>query len=138
MNTKNGAHAPTGSACLEKVLERLDKVRSNGAGKWMACCPAHPDQNPSLSIREATDGRVLIHCWAGCETRDVMAAIGFEMRDLFPGDKRLKRGPSKAALFHERCIYNIGVSTSMRGVEMSPADHARFKLACKRLGVKHE
>jgi hypothetical protein len=32
----------------------------------MACCPAHDDRNPSLSVRRAPDGRVLVHCFAGC------------------------------------------------------------------------
>jgi len=34
---------------------------------WMARCPAHDDHNPSLSIRDAIDGKVLVHCHAGCE-----------------------------------------------------------------------
>jgi DNA primase len=36
-------------------------------GDWMARCPAHDDHNPSLSIRVGNDGRVLVHCHAGCE-----------------------------------------------------------------------
>src|SRR5690606_17253245 len=98
MTIHNSASALTGSACLEKVLERLHKVKQVGAGKWKACCPAHDDKDPSLSIKEGSDGRVLLHCWAGCETRDVTAAIGLELRDLFPGEKQPRRGPSKQAL----------------------------------------
>lgn len=41
----------------------------------MAICPAHDDHHPSLSIRLA-DGRVLLHCFAGCSPRDIYAAIG--------------------------------------------------------------
>ncbi len=57
--------AGTGSAChpIDQVLSRLDKVKANGASKWKACCPAHDDRDPSLSIREADDGKVL--CIAG-------------------------------------------------------------------------
>jgi 5S rRNA maturation endonuclease (ribonuclease M5) len=40
----------------------------------MAKCPAHKDNNPSLSIREE-DGKVLVHCHAGCVQRDVIAAL---------------------------------------------------------------
>ena len=138
MTIHNGASALTGSACLEKVLERLHKVKQVGAGKWKACCPAHDDKDPSLSIKEGSDGRVLLHCWAGCETRDVTAAIGLELRDLFPGEKQPRRGPSKQALLHERFVYQIGVNTIMRGGELTPTDRARFELACQRLEVKHE
>jgi DNA primase len=51
----------------------------------MACCPAHDDRNPSLSIREA-DGKILLHCHAGCSQGDVIAAL--ESRGLWdaPGD----------------------------------------------------
>jgi len=37
----------------------------------MACCPAHRDRNPSLSIRE-DGGRVLVHCHAGCPQHQVI------------------------------------------------------------------
>jgi hypothetical protein len=39
----------------------------------MACCPAHDDRNPSLSVRRAPDGRVLVHCFAGCSLDAVLA-----------------------------------------------------------------
>lgn len=135
MNNQNGARALTGSACLENVLTRLHGVKPNGSGKWKACCPAHDDKDPSLSIKEGSDGRVLLHCWAGCETRDVTAAIGLELRDLFPGEKKLRRGPSKQALLHEQIVYHIAVNSLMRGNHLSAEDQARFQLAKQRLGV---
>lgn len=53
-------------------------IRSLGArrvgSQWMAQCPAHEDRNPSLSIRE-TDGKVLLHCHAGCAQRAVIEAL---------------------------------------------------------------
>ena len=42
---------------------------------WLVCCPAHDDRNPSLSVRDGTDGGVLVHCHAGCAQRDVLAAL---------------------------------------------------------------
>ncbi len=50
---------------LDVVLDRLDRVKRNGA-RWSARCPAHPDKTPSLSIGTGDDGRVLLTCWAGC------------------------------------------------------------------------
>lgn len=57
-------------------------------GGYLALCPAHEDRTPSLSIGEGHDGRVLLHCWAGCATRDVVAALGLQWSDLFPVRER--------------------------------------------------
>jgi nicotinamidase-related amidase len=56
-------------------------VRRNGAG-WIARCPAHEDHNPSLSVHER-DGKILLHCHAGCNVEAICAALGIEMRELF-------------------------------------------------------
>lgn len=135
MNIQNGALAPMGSACLDKVLSCLDKVKSAGASKWKACCPAHNDKNPSLAISETSDGIVLLKCWAGCTTNEIVSAIGLELRDLFPGDKQPRRGPSKAAIEHERMVYRIGQSLQQQG-SLAGDDLVRFNLAKQRLGVK--
>ena len=68
----------------QKLLERLNKVKSTGQSKWIACCPAHNDKTPSLGIRETGDGTLLIHCWSGCGAVDIVEAVGLEMSDLFP------------------------------------------------------
>jgi hypothetical protein len=73
---------------LERVLSRLDRVRDVGGGKYKALCPAHGDRNPSLSIKEANNGGVVLNCFAGCKTEDVLSAAGLTMRDLFPGNVR--------------------------------------------------
>jgi len=65
------------------VLDRATGVKQTAPGRWSARCPAHEDRSPSLSIRELEDGRVLIHCFAGCETGDVLAALGLSFGDLF-------------------------------------------------------
>lgn len=65
------------------LLARLDRVRRVGAGKWVARCPAHDDRGPSLSIAETADGRVLVHCFGGCETLDVLGAVGLDFSALF-------------------------------------------------------
>jgi putative DNA primase/helicase len=54
-------------------IARALNARRSGAG-WIAKCPAHDDNNPSLSIRDA-DGKVLLHCHAGCAQGDVIDAL---------------------------------------------------------------
>ena len=68
---------------IENLLSRLDKVKGRN-GAWTACCPAHDDKGPSLAVREGEDGRVLLHCFAGCETASVLGAVGMDMTNLFP------------------------------------------------------
>ena len=41
----------------------------------MAHCPAHDDRKPSLSIRDADDGKVLVRCHAGCDQEDLIAVL---------------------------------------------------------------
>ena len=68
----------------ETLLSRLDKVRKLGPDRWMACCPSHQDSRPSLSIRELPDGRVLVHCWTGCEVENILGSVGLTFDNLFP------------------------------------------------------
>ena len=69
------------SSSLERILERLRGVRHSGGG-WIARCPAHADRSPSLSVREQ-NGRILLHCFAGCPVEAVCTALGIETKDLF-------------------------------------------------------
>lgn len=68
---------------LKKVLSRVLNHRRAGKG-YKACCPAHKDRHPSLSISEGGDGRVLLKCFAGCSTEAIANALGLTMSDLFP------------------------------------------------------
>jgi len=59
-------------------------------------CPAHDDHKPSLSVSEGDEGRVLLHCHAGCGSEAVVAALGLTMADLFePNGGGLEKGMSK-------------------------------------------
>jgi hypothetical protein len=69
---------------VDALLSRLDKVKRTGAENWIACCPAHDDRQPSMTVRETGDGKILIHCFAGCGVDSILAAVGMEMTDLFP------------------------------------------------------
>jgi len=59
---------------IDEILIKLDAVRRQGDG-WIALCPAHNDHHPSLSIRER-NGKLLLHCFAGCSFEDVLSALG--------------------------------------------------------------
>ena len=44
-------------------------------GGWTARCPCHDDREPSLSICDGDDGKVLVHCHGGCEQDRVVAVL---------------------------------------------------------------
>lgn len=68
---------------LAALTDYQCQPQSNGAG-WKARCPAHDDQNPSLSVATGEDGRVLIHCHADCEPKAICAALQLTLPDLMP------------------------------------------------------
>jgi hypothetical protein len=64
------------------VLDRLS-IASRNSQKAMCFCPAHDDRNnPSLSLK-AENGKLLLHCFGGCRSEDILSKIGIEMKDLF-------------------------------------------------------
>ncbi len=69
---------------IDTLISRLDGVKQTGNGRYLASCPAHDDRSPSLAIKDGDDGRVLVHCFAGCETEDVLSAIALTFADVMP------------------------------------------------------
>lgn len=91
------------ATAFERLLDRLDGVRRAG-DKAQALCPAHDDRDPSLSLTRI-ETTVLLHCHAGCETADVLDALGLTTADLYddprgatyeyPGGREVHRTPGK-------------------------------------------
>jgi transposase-like protein len=48
--------------------------RPSGAG-YQCRCPVHDDREPSLSVTDGHDGKLLVHCFAGCPADAVLAAL---------------------------------------------------------------
>ncbi len=67
---------------LAELLYRLRKVEESGDG-WSACCPAHADSRPSLSIGITLDGRILLKCHRDCEFPDIVQDAGMMMSEMF-------------------------------------------------------
>lgn len=70
---------------MREFLSHFEVVRQNGDHSFQARCPGpshtHGDRNPSLTISEA-DGKILMHCHAGCEPEEILEAVGLTMQDL--------------------------------------------------------
>jgi putative DNA primase/helicase len=61
------------AAAIAEALAGCPVKRLKG-GNYLVCCPAHDDTSPSLSLRDGDRG-LIVHCFAGCEARDVYRAI---------------------------------------------------------------
>ena len=58
----------------EDVAQGLEKPKKQGKC-WIACCPAHDDKSPSLSISDGDNGKPIVHCHAGCSQESVIEAL---------------------------------------------------------------
>lgn len=62
----------------------------NGDGGFRVSCPVpghgkgRGDVNPSLSISPGNGSGPLLHCFADCETKDILAAVGQGFPDILP------------------------------------------------------
>jgi hypothetical protein len=80
------------------ILSKLENLRRTGGG-WQARCPAHEDQRSSLSINTGDDGRVLVHCHAGCTVEAVVGKLGLTLTDLMPSNSNGRhQGNGKATI----------------------------------------
>lgn len=58
-------------------------------GKWVARCPSHSDRKPSLSIADGKKAVVIKCMSAGCETREILKALGLTWSDLFYTSRKM-------------------------------------------------
>lgn len=126
---------------VTELLARLAGVRKTGAGTWVAKCPAHSDRSPSLSIRLEQDGRVLLYCFAQCDTGDVLAAVGLSFRDVMPERVDHYRPRVRPAfppadvleiLGHDVTLAGFALADVLSGKQLTQADLAAVALAADR------
>jgi len=128
---------------LAQFLLRLERVKPRGEG-YMARCPAHEDQENSLSIDLGQDGRVLLNCFAGCPVDRIVAAVGLKLRDLFLNDRQNNTGFATVAglsrdkALPEEFLRSRGLKAREDGVVIpsrlgggSPATRQRLRKALK-------
>lgn len=125
-------------------------------GKWygrygLACCPAHGDRKPSLSLADAPDGRLLLNCKTGCAFTDILDALrsrgamtgDYRPEPLSPAEiARRKAEDEAAAIQMEKCartcwteaqpIVGTIVETYLRGrgITCSLPESLRFHPDC--------
>ncbi|NJL70174.1 MAG: hypothetical protein HC888_00570 [Candidatus Competibacteraceae bacterium] len=68
---------------MNDILSQFEISHVRSDGRYMARCPAHEDNTPSLEIWIRPD-KTLIKCFAGCKIDDILRRAGLRMRDLYP------------------------------------------------------
>jgi hypothetical protein len=112
----------------------LLQAQRTSAGRWKARCPAHADRSPSLSIRQGDDGRVLLHCFAGCALDSILAALKLSSHDLFPGARLVPSEARRIAQERERCDAE---ARNRRAVHGAACDRVRrWEAIVSALGAK--
>ena len=59
-------------------------ARKYGKDSWRAKCPNHKSRSRTLGIKRC-NAATMVKCFAGCTTKEVMASVGLEPKDLFEG-----------------------------------------------------
>ncbi len=110
----------------ESLQEECRRLVEELGGRWlgwggMCRCPAHDDRWPSLSIRPG-DRRLLFHCFAGCATAQVIAALrGLRLLTPMPAARSGTRDSPADSGRREREAAASLWSTA-RSIEKSPAE----------------
>ena len=88
------------SPVLDNVLAHLKGARSSLHG-WTACCPAHVDSEPSMSIGLGEQGQILLKCFAGCSFERIVEAMGLTITNLFPDGATIAGQGSSNGTHHQ-------------------------------------
>lgn len=119
------------------ILDRLNKYKSVGDGKWVARCPSHEDSTPSLSITEKSDGRILIHCFGGCGALEVLASIGLGWDALYPEDEHYPAKIKRVSDVLEDFVVEFVEHARETGQSISAQDKVTYLAALKKGGKRN-
>lgn len=128
---------------VSTLLDRLERARLTGPGRYVARCPAHDDKRPSLHVTVKDDGAILLHCFSHqCGAAAIMAAIGLTLSDLFPnrgephrpaGRPRVPATDVLACIATEAWIVAAVASDVAHGFDVDDATSHRVALAAERI-----
>lgn len=71
---------------LSTLRDKLHNVKGREQD-FTALCPAHEDKNNSLSVT-LKDGKIMVHCFAGCAVETIVESLGLQVADLFADHKQ--------------------------------------------------
>lgn len=131
---------------IEDILSRLEKVKRTGRNNWLACCPAHDDKNPSLTLTHGENGGVVARCHSHqCDISAIVHAVGLGWAPWFPPKAPSDydfRGPIRRpfpaadvleALALECRIVAIVAEGIEKGEDVPEIDRERMRVAIMRI-----
>lgn len=128
---------------IADILPRMDKVRQTGRSNWIACCPAHEDRSPSLTMHEADDGRILVRCHAGCSFEEIVNAVGMghdpwfapkQETDFKPAVRRAYPAADVLEALQFEVLFVASVACELEnGFVLLPEDKERLMVAYERI-----
>ena len=135
-------------SALAKILDRLDRPKQTRPGQWVAGCPCcQSKRGRPISIRENDDGRVLLNPFCGCETGDVLAALGLTLADLFerpianhvpPSSSRISPRDLLQLLDEEILVAAIIAHDFLNKRALAETEWQRLAKAAARIGVARD
>lgn len=145
----SGSHSTATINPAQQLIDRLEGVIKTGKG-WRAQCPAHGGKSTSLAITEGDNGTLLLHCFAGCQVHDVLAAVGLQVGDLFvrrdlrsmsPAERSQLRQAAILPRWHaaldvlvtEASVVLIGACQLGEGQPLDDTDLTRLRVAALRI-----
>jgi len=126
---------------IDNLLSKLEKVKQTSSDQYVACCPAHNDKSPSLSIRALPNGKILLHCFAECPIDEVLNSIGLTLEDLFPeklqpshlNKRRINPISVLEVIYFEGLVIQNVARTVLIEKYITESDYTRLHIAYERI-----
>lgn len=99
---------------INNLLSRLEVVKKTGANSWICKCPAHQDRTASLHVKDDGNDKILLRCFAECDTYSILKAIGLDWQDVLPDSNVIHHGePKKQILYATEALALIRFETQI-------------------------
>lgn len=129
---------------IDEFISKLQKVRKTGPRNWIACCPAHDDKHPSMTVGVGDNGGILVYCFALCSIDEIARAVGLTVSDMMPErpeGREFVPGRSRPfpandvliAVEQEALTVLVAAYNIANGIELDQGDRDRLLVAYHRI-----
>lgn len=126
---------------VHELIGYFQNPHKSGESEYQCLCPAHDDRQASLGLKEMPDGRILIHCFAGCGAVDVLGAVGLTLDavnpkrigDFKPVRKAFNPYSVLKTISNETLLVALAALELSRGKPLLENDKNRLMIAAERL-----